>query len=154
MEFSSRCLTKCRDSSVSHSGDIIVTPIVKTLSADVGILSTIGEILSPIVKTLSADVGILVSLIEEILSLGTVLGDTSRRIPPRDSYCLASASNKRNGERQLGGPLLRVEHYKAYYIGIYRIYRTTTGAGLLGYKQACTEMNPLSGVARKNNQQL
>ncbi len=49
--------------------------IVKTLSADVGILSPIGEILSlvwempPIVKTLSADHEGILSPIGEILSL-------------------------------------------------------------------------------------
>ena len=57
------CLPKCRDSSVSHSGDNTVSYCEKTLSADVhvGILSTtIGEILSPI--------GEILALIWEILS--------------------------------------------------------------------------------------
>ncbi len=50
MEFSSRCLLKCRD-SVSYFGDL--SPIVETLSADVEMLSPIRERLSLILERLS-----------------------------------------------------------------------------------------------------
>ncbi len=102
VEFSSRCLPKCRN-SVSYSEDTMST-IVKILSMDVEILPFHnGEILSPIVETLSANVGILspmsliwetprgefhlLATIGEILSVSTILGDTSRRIPPREETC-------------------------------------------------------------------
>ena len=73
----------------------ILSPLVETLSADVGILcigkilSLIWQTLSPIVKTLSADVGILISYWRDTVSYfgdtvsSTILGDTSRRIPPK-----------------------------------------------------------------------
>ena len=82
------------------------------------------QIWSLIVKKLSADVGILVSPIGEILSLGYILGDTSRRIPPNASFTLSlSLSSARAAvcERRSVGALI----YPTFLLPITREARSS-----------------------------